>query len=150
MGEMNDIDPEILQLAREEAEERVENIERNLLALESGSLAPDAIDELFRDAHSIKSAASMLGWKQASNVAHAMEDLFDECREGRGSLPDLTDALLRALDALKGAVAGQEIDIDAVVNELTVAGEGAASNGVPARATEDAQPAASATNGTTG
>jgi two-component system chemotaxis sensor kinase CheA len=123
MGELNDIDPEILQLAREEAEERVENIERNLLALEAGSIGDDAIDELFRDAHSIKSAASMLGWKPASGVAHAMEDLFDECREGRASLPDLTDPLLRALDALKGAVAGEEIELSAVVDELRAAGD---------------------------
>jgi two-component system, chemotaxis family, sensor kinase CheA len=133
MAGTNEIDPEILQLAREEAEERVENIERNLLALEAGSLGPDAIDELFRDAHSIKSAASMLGWKPASSVAHAMEDLFDECREGRGSLVELTDPLLRALDALKGAVAGREIEVSAVVSELS-----SATNGAPAAASEDA------------
>jgi two-component system chemotaxis sensor kinase CheA len=158
MGELNDIDPEILQLAREEAEERVENIERNLLALEAGSLGDDAIDELFRDAHSIKSAASMLGWKPASDLAHAMEDLFDECREGRASLAELADPLLRALDALKSAVAGEEVEVSTVVNELRATGGGGpdddspdddipvATNGAPP-APETASPAP--TNGTT-
>jgi two-component system, chemotaxis family, sensor kinase CheA len=145
MSDMNEIDPEILQLAREEAEERVENIERNLLALEAGSLRPDAIDELFRDAHSIKSAASMLGWKPASDVAHAMEDLFDECREGRASLTELADPLLRALDTLKAALAGREIEVSAVVDELTGTSNGAS---VPKVDPEGPAPAPT-TNGST-
>jgi two-component system chemotaxis sensor kinase CheA len=149
MSPANEIDPEILQLAREEAEERVENIERNLLALEAGSPGDNAIDELFRDAHSIKSAASMLGWKPASSLAHAMEDVFDDCREGKLSLADLTDPLLRSLDGLKRAVAGQEVDVSAVVDELNKTGDDAPGEAANGSAPADDVDGAPATNGTT-
>jgi two-component system chemotaxis sensor kinase CheA len=115
------IDPDVLQLAREEARDRVANIERNLLALESGSIGPEAVDELFRDAHSVKSAAAMLGWHPAAAIAHAMEDRLDECREGTASLTDLTDLLLNGLDGLKQAIGDGEFDVEPLVAELEAA-----------------------------
>ena len=92
------VDPEILQLAREEAEERIGNFEKNLLELEAGTIGHEAIDELFRDAHSIKSAAAMLGWNKVVSIAHAMEDRLYERRESGANLEGLIDPLLRALD----------------------------------------------------
>jgi two-component system chemotaxis sensor kinase CheA len=118
---MSGIDPEVLQLAREEANERVMNIERNLLGLEDGSVGEDAVNALFRDAHSIKSAAGMLGWDEAVTIAHSMEDTFDECREGKGSLSELTDPLLKSLDALKVAVSGESVDGELVADEPSAA-----------------------------
>jgi two-component system chemotaxis sensor kinase CheA len=103
---MTAIDPEVLQLAREEAEERIASIEKALLAVEGGSADDDAVNGLFRDAHSIKSAAGMLGWKDAAAVAHLMEDIFDDCRSGEIAIGDQIDELLQSLDSLKGAVPG--------------------------------------------
>jgi two-component system, chemotaxis family, sensor kinase CheA len=127
----SELDPEILQLAREEAEERLENIEKNLLALEGGSIGPEAVDELFRDAHSIKSAAAMLDWKDVAAIAHVMEDRFDECREGEASLADLTDPMLRGLDGLKRAIGDDGFDVAPLIAELEAAGpaSGAQSTG---------------------
>lgn len=160
-----EIDPEVLQLAREEAKDRLENIERNLLSLESGSPGPEAVDELFRDAHSVKSAAAMLGWNAVAAIAHVMEDRFDECREGKASLADLTDLMLSGLDGLKQAVGNDEFDVEPLVAELEAAslapppdGDeateevevddapaapiGASSNGAPKQPPKDAPPAA--------
>ena len=103
---MTAIDPEVLQLAREEAEERIASIEKALLALEDGSAGDDAVNGLFRDAHSIKSAAGMLGWTDAAAVAHLMEDTFDACRAGESAIGDQIDELLKSLDSLKAAVPG--------------------------------------------
>jgi two-component system, chemotaxis family, sensor kinase CheA len=128
------IDPEVLELAREEANERVMNIERNLLGLEDGSIGEEAINALFRDAHSIKSAAAMLGWDEAMEIAHAMEDTFDECREGKRSLRDLTDPLLTSLDSLKTAVSADSIDSGPTAVAPDEA-SGTPANGTPANGT---------------
>jgi len=116
---VTDIDPELLEIAREEANERIERIERNLMALEAESIGPEAVDELFRDAHSIKGAASMVGWDDASAIAHAMEDRLAECRELEAFPPALADPLLRATDTLREAISGGEIASSTVLEELS-------------------------------
>ena len=115
---MTAADHEIQEMAREEAGDCLDRIERNLLAFESGAAEPDAIDATFRDAHSIKGTASMVGWQEISSIAHAMEDQLSECRE-TGEFPvELADPMLRATDALRRALAGEEVAVDAVVAQL--------------------------------
>jgi two-component system, chemotaxis family, sensor kinase CheA len=113
------MDPEILDMARAEAGESMDRIERNLLALEDGSTDQrEAIDALFRDAHSIKGTAGMVGWEDASSIAHAMEDRLEECRES-GEFPvELASPLLRATDALRRAVAGDAVEPGEAIAEL--------------------------------
>ena len=53
-------DADFLEIFRDEANERLDSMVDTLLALEGGS-GPDAIDALFRDAHTIKGGAGMLG-----------------------------------------------------------------------------------------
>jgi chemotaxis protein histidine kinase CheA len=70
---MSTPDPQIVALAREEIHEAVERMEQVLLALEGASPPPDALDALFRDAHSIKGTAGMsastppLTWRARSS-----------------------------------------------------------------------------------
>jgi len=109
---------DILEMAREETTDCLERLERNLLALESGSAEPDAVDAMFRDAHSIKGTASMVGWKEVSSIADAMESRLEECRS-QGAFPvGLVDPLLRGTDALRRAVSGDTGHGSAVIEEL--------------------------------
>ncbi|HEX5194842.1 MAG TPA: response regulator [Solirubrobacteraceae bacterium] len=101
---MTDIDAETLAIAREEAIECLERIEANLLALEGNRYDSALLDALFRDAHSVKGASSMVGWNHVSSIAHRMEDQLEVAREG-GELPrEQVDPLLQATDALRRAV----------------------------------------------
>jgi two-component system chemotaxis sensor kinase CheA len=101
---MNELDPETLAIAREEATECLERIERNLLALERGGDDPELIDALFRDAHSVKGAASMVGWTEVASIAHGIEDRLEGPRD-EGRLPkEQIDPLLKATDELRRAV----------------------------------------------
>ena len=109
---------EILELAREEAGDCLARIERNLLALEKGAAGADAIDAMFRDAHSIKGTASMVGWDNAAAIAHAMEDRLAACRESGEFPPELTDPLLRATDALLRAVRDDTASGTSVIEDL--------------------------------
>jgi two-component system chemotaxis sensor kinase CheA len=99
-----EIDSETLEIAGEEARECLAKIERNLLALEGGAEGPELIDAIFRDAHSVKGAASMVGWPEVSSIAHGIEDRLEEAR-GQGRLPpEMVEPLLQATDALGRAV----------------------------------------------
>ena len=109
---------EFLQLFRDEATGRLDHMVETLLALESGRAAPDAVDSLFRDAHTIKGAAGMLGLEEIQVVAHAVEDVLDGVR-GSAEFPRaLIDPLLRAADSLRTHVQGTgHIDTD-LLDEL--------------------------------
>jgi two-component system chemotaxis sensor kinase CheA len=137
--------PEILALAREEAGESLARIESSLLALESGTPEPDTLDALFRDAHSIKGAASMVGMSDVAAIAHAMEDRLERCRH-HGELPvELVEPLLAAADAVRHALDGEEVDLSSVVEWLGTpapAPEPPSNGGARPAAPEPAQPQA--------
>lgn len=102
------LDPELFEIFRQETDERLDRIVDSLLALEGGSPPDDAIDQLFRDAHSIKGNAGMVGFDVAAKVAGAMEDVLEHAREQEALDPQLTGPLLRAADAIRAAVEGEE------------------------------------------
>jgi two-component system chemotaxis sensor kinase CheA len=100
------LDPEILEVFAEEATERIDRMVETLLALESGHAAPDAIDSLFRDAHSIKGSAGMVGMEEVHAIAHVIEDSLEGPREQGVFPPEMADSLLRQTDELRRAVTG--------------------------------------------
>lgn len=104
---MTDVDAEFFDLFREEANERLDSFVAALLALEEGRAAPDAIDSLFRDAHTIKGGAGMLGLADVHGLAHAVEDALADVRAAGAFPPELTEPLLRAADALRRLVSGE-------------------------------------------
>jgi two-component system chemotaxis sensor kinase CheA len=101
---MSGLDAETLEIARDEAAECLERIERNLLALENGGGNLETIDALFRDTHSVKGAASMVGWQQVALIAHSMEDRLEQARDQGALPPELIDPLLKERDQLHRAV----------------------------------------------
>jgi two-component system chemotaxis sensor kinase CheA len=130
------LDPELLEIFRQETDERLDRMIDTLLAVESGSAAPEAIDQLFRDAHSIKGNAGMVGFGVAAKVAGAMEDILEQARAAAALDPALTAPMLRACDAIRAAVEGQEEPAAAALAELSgaeaVAAEAPAPEPVPA------------------
>ena len=132
---------EFLEIFRDEARGRLDRMVDTLLALENGSAAADAVDSLFRDTHTIKGAAGMVGLDHIGALAHVMEDLLSGARQ-RGALPaDLIDPLLRASDALRRFVQGDGEPDPALIAELTAAQTPA---NAPATEADDPAPAAAA------
>jgi len=115
---MSDPDSEFLELFRDEANERLDNMVDTLLALEAGRVDPGAVDALFRDAHTIKGAAGMLGLDDVRTLAHAVEDVLDSVRESGTFPPEFADPLLRATDALRRHVAGDGEGTPDLLDEL--------------------------------
>ncbi|MEP6581051.1 hybrid sensor histidine kinase/response regulator [Microcoleus vaginatus GB2-A3] len=104
---MNDDDlNELIDAFTAECEEFLQSMETNLLAMESAGLKERqaAVKEMFRAAHSIKGAGSMLGFQNVSVAAHTLEDCFVILRD-RTDLsalePTTVSVLLQGVDALK-------------------------------------------------
>jgi two-component system, chemotaxis family, sensor kinase CheA len=108
IGVEPDADADFLELFRDEANERLDNMVETLLALESGSADPEAINALFRDAHTIKGGAAMLGLDTVRGLAHAMEDVLAKARAAEEFPAHLAEPLLRGADALRRHVAGDD------------------------------------------
>jgi len=90
----------------EEAKSHLERIASGLLALESAPDDQAAIDGIFREAHTMKGAAGMVGMMRVSRLSHRLEDLLVELRDGkRRATPELTDAMLRVVDGLGRLIA---------------------------------------------
>jgi two-component system, chemotaxis family, sensor kinase CheA len=78
-----------------------------LLALEAEPGNASPIDGVFREAHTLKGGAGLVGLPQVSHLAHRLEDLLEELRVGtRQATPKLTDSLLKAVDGLARLIAG--------------------------------------------
>ena len=102
-------DPELLATFRAEVEERVASLSAGLLQLESHPSPRQVIGGLFRDAHTVKGSARMLGLDGVLQVAHRCEDLLGGLRDGRLHVRrDIIDLLLAACDGITSAMPGIE------------------------------------------
>ena len=116
-----------------ESEEGITDLNNALLALESDPEDAEAMDQIFRTAHTLKGNGAAMGYDAVSNLAHEMEDLLDEIRAGEIHItPELMDLLFDGVDYL-GAMVDEiaetgETDIDATsieadLRELIETGE---------------------------
>jgi two-component system chemotaxis sensor kinase CheA len=89
----------------EESIEHFAEMSSALLELEKNPAAAEAIDVVFRMAHSVKGMAASLGYDSITEVAHRLEDRMQAIREGGhvGAGEELS-LLFRGLSALEGMV----------------------------------------------
>jgi chemotaxis protein histidine kinase CheA len=129
-------DPELLATFRAEVEERLASLQSGLLALETHASPRQVVTLLFRDAHTVKGSARMLGLEGVLHVAHNMEDLLGALRDGRFDVrKDHVDLLLAACDAIARALPGDDAlpdeALQPVVDALASAVAGADQVAVP-------------------
>ena len=95
-------DAEFRAIFADEAAEQLAAIADGALQLEAGDTDAEFLAALFRSAHSLKGAAAVMGFVDIGRVAHVLEDLLDELRNGqRSASPALTDALINGVDTLR-------------------------------------------------
>ncbi|MEF2146111.1 MAG: Hpt domain-containing protein [Desulfovibrionaceae bacterium] len=112
------MDPEVLSTYLAESEDRLMDIESGILALESYGeiIDEELINSIFRDAHSIKAGANLLGLRNIELLSHGLENLLDLMRQGHLS-PDkgMTSLMLEGLDMInelfEDLEASDEMDI---------------------------------------
>ncbi len=85
-----------------EADQQVENLESNILVIENDPTNHDAIDEIFRAAHTLKGGAATVEMHEISEFAHSVEDVLDEIRSDRVKVTEaVVDVLLSSIDVIK-------------------------------------------------
>jgi len=100
---------EILNIFREESEEQIQKLNKNLLKLENNPKDNAAIVELFREAHSLKGAARMIGLNDIQTISHKLEDVFGLAKEGHLRVTsEIIDILCKAVDYI-GSIVDESI-----------------------------------------
>lgn len=96
---------ELLKDFFSEAEQQVEQLESNILVIENDPTNHDAIDEIFRAAHTLKGGSATVEMLELSSFTHVVEDLLDELRSGNIPVTEpVVDVLLSSIDIIKGMI----------------------------------------------
>lgn len=99
------LDPNNEELLKDffsEAEQQVAQLEQNILVLEHEPTNKDAIDEMFRAAHTLKGAAGTVQMKELASFTHLVEDVMDAIRSGSIAVDErMIDGLLSSIDVIK-------------------------------------------------
>ncbi len=130
---------DFLDIFLSESREHLEGLNQLIIAAREHPLDQEAINDLFRHAHSLKGMAASMGFRPMADLSHAMEDIFHGWRD-RGLEPsaESLDLLQRGSDRLAAQVdavaANQEpqpeTDLAAALRAcLTGATEGVAGGG---------------------
>ncbi|MFC6904534.1 chemotaxis protein CheA [Halalkalicoccus tibetensis] len=122
-----------------EADERITDLNNALLTFEANPDDGEAMDEIFRTAHTLKGNFGAMGFEAESRLAHALEDLLDELRGGRlEASPDVMDLAFDGVDGIEASVRaiedgeggeGATVDVDPTVEALRAAIENGGATG---------------------
>ncbi len=100
-------DPELMQDFLTETSELIEQLDGDLVKLESAPPGSEEsaqlLNSIFRALHTVKGAAGFLGLTTVTTFAHAAEDALNRLRRGEVQVTQtIMDALLRSVDVLRG------------------------------------------------
>lgn len=124
-------DPDILKDFLTESGELLEQLENDLVSLESTPSEPELLNQVFRALHTIKGSASFLQLTNLVKVAHAAESALNAARSAQVIVDrPMMDRLLEAVDTIRGHMSALQVGdpladpSQAVVDALTAYGEG--------------------------
>ena len=107
-----------LDIFIDESNEHLQNLNTQILNLESDPENMDTINEIFRAAHSLKGMAGTMGYKRMQTLTHDMENVFSEVRNGNIKVsPNMVDTLFQCLDALDEYVSNVKESADEGTND---------------------------------
>ncbi|MDJ0557384.1 MAG: hybrid sensor histidine kinase/response regulator [Microcoleaceae cyanobacterium MO_207.B10] len=112
-------DSELREVFKTASEEHLQKLDEGFLYLEKNPDDLTKLEELLREAHSLKGDAGMLGVKDVSQLAHQLEHLLGTIKKGEQLMsPEISDRLSLGLDAIgklvQEAVTGEPSGINTV------------------------------------
>lgn len=151
----NDDMQELVQDFLVETNEIIENLDHDLVELESNQNDLELLNKIFRGAHTMKGSSSFLGFNKLAELTHHAEDILNKLRKGEMVVTrEIMDTLLEFVDKTKQIISDIEngtdsTDCSSVINDLKLASEGKltsktknTSAAQPAQTPQAAQPAA--------
>ena len=137
---------EIMEDFLVEAFELIEQIDHDLVELESNPEDLELLNRIFRVAHTVKGSSSFLNFDVLTKLTHHMEDVLNKARRDELKItPDIMDVVLESVDMMKGLLHGIRdngndtdvgINIEDICQRLTAISEGGAPAPTPAAAPE--------------
>lgn len=98
-------DDEIVQAFLEESRENLDQLDRDLVELESRPDDPAVLARVFRTIHTIKGTCGFLGYRRLESLTHAGENLLGALRAGELTLDGpVTTTLLTLVDATRAVL----------------------------------------------
>jgi two-component system chemotaxis sensor kinase CheA len=95
----------VIQVFIDEAEERLQALVQSLLSLEAAPASLEPVQEMLRQAHTLKGSSASLGFERIAAVVHTLEDHLEGLRDGQFALDAaLVTLLLELVDALRVVV----------------------------------------------
>ncbi len=129
MDEMDEIVHEFLV----ESYENLDQLDQDLVALESDPSSRALLSSIFRTVHTIKGTSGFLGFGNLERVSHVGESLLSELRDGERAMDQPTaDVLLALVDTLRAILAkvesgaGDDLDVDPMVARIVAVQDGTA------------------------
>jgi two-component system chemotaxis sensor kinase CheA len=105
---MNDVEAGFKRLFAQEARQRLDRMGELLLVLETDTANQEAVAALFREAHTLKGAAAMVGENSVRDIAHGMEDVLQQIRGGTTVVTTaIVDSLLGKVDVIRTTLVGE-------------------------------------------
>jgi len=127
---------EIMEDFLVEAFELIEQIDHDLVELESNPEDLELLNRIFRVAHTVKGSSSFLNFDILTKLTHHMEDVLNKARKDELKItPDIMDVVLESIDMMKGLLHGIRdhgndtdvgIEIEDICQRLTAISDGEA------------------------
>ncbi|MBF0545446.1 MAG: chemotaxis protein CheW [Candidatus Riflebacteria bacterium] len=106
--------------------ENLDNMDKMLLALEQNPQNREAVEEIFRAAHTLKGMSATMGYEKIAHLTHEMENILDLLRTGKKEVDSfIIDILFETFDILRNivndSISGNDsnMDISQIIQKLS-------------------------------
>ena len=142
-----------MEMFLDESHEHLQSLNEGLLSLEENPDDVSVVNEIFRNAHTLKGMSATMGYNKIAELTHEMEDVLDLIRKEQLKLnEDIIDTLFKCLDSLEQMIdsvgngeAEDVVDVSDLVKKLSSISKGDPAPEKAATTAADTKTAAPAT-----
>ena len=126
------MDNQYMDMFLDESHEHLQSLNEGLLRLEENMEEISVVNDIFRNAHTLKGMSATMGFAKIAELTHEMEDVLDLIRKEQLKLnEDIMDTLFKCLDSLEQMVdsvgngeAEDVVDVSDLVAKLSAISKG--------------------------
>ena len=126
------MDNQYMDMFLDESHEHLQSLNEGLLRLEENMEEISVVNDIFRNAHTLKGMSATMGFAKIAELTHEMEDVLDLVRKEQLKLnEDIMDMLFKCLDSLEQMVdsvgngeAEDVVDVSDLVAKLSSISKG--------------------------